>query len=145
MTRRVRALTALLILSALPAHAADPGDTDESTLRRMNGDYVRAFLASDVGRFRAMLADDFTGVLASGLVVDKAEFLRLAADHPDARDLRLQDVTIRIYGDAGLVGAAVAYRKADGAAVRTRYTAVFVRRDGHWAIVSVQWTRVITP
>ena len=39
-----------------------------------------------------MLADDFVGVLADGRVIDKAEFLRQAAEPPDARDLRLRDV-----------------------------------------------------
>jgi len=107
----------------------------------MNDDYVRAYLACDLARFRTLLADDFTGVLADGRVIDKAEFLREAALPPDARDLRLHDVTIREYGDTALLGAIVNYRRADGTAVRTRYTTFYVRRDGHWAIVWAQWTR----
>ena len=67
-------------------------------------------------------------MLADGRVIDKAGFLAEAAKPPDARDLRLHDVVIRVYGDAALVGAAVAYRRADGSAVRTRYTSVYVRR-----------------
>jgi hypothetical protein len=54
-------------------------------------------------------------------------------------------VTIRLFGDSALVGAAVTYRRADGSPVRTRYTSVYVRRDGRWAIVWVQWTRVTAP
>jgi hypothetical protein len=66
MIRPTRAFLAFLVLAPVAARAADPDETDESTLRRMNGDYVRAYLASDIAKFRAMLADDFTGVLASG-------------------------------------------------------------------------------
>jgi len=145
MVRPARALLALLILGAASARAAEPADADAPAVRRMNDDYVRAYLASDVARLRGMLAEDFVGILASGLVIDKARFLRLAAETPDARGLRLGDVTVRVYGDAALVGALVAYKRADGTDVRTRYTSVFVRREGRWAIVWVQWTRVVAP
>lgn len=145
MARPLRALLALAMLAAFSVRAAEPADTDEPAIRRMNDDYVRAYLAGDAAKFRSMLADDFTAVLASGLVVDRAEFLRLAAERPDVREFRLRDVTIRGYGDAAVVGALATYRRADGTPVRTRYTSVFVRRGGRWAIVSVQWTRVVAP
>ncbi len=145
MPSRARALLALLVLAALPGRAAEPAGADESEIRRMNDDYVRAYLDCDVARFRAMLADDFTGVLADGRVIDRAEFLQQAAERPDARDLRLRDVVIRLYGDSALVAGAVSYRRADGTGVRTRYSSVYVRRGGRWQIVWVQWTRVTAP
>jgi hypothetical protein len=98
-----------------------------------------------VARFRELLADDFVGMLADGRVIDKAAFLALAAARPDAQGLRLHDVVIRLYGDSAVVGAAVTYRRADGSPVRTRYTSVYVRRDGRWAIVWVQWVHVTAP
>jgi len=142
MARTACALLALLLAAAPPARAADPAP-DEPEIRRLNDAYVRAYLACDLARFRTLLADDFTGVLADGRVIDKAEFLREAASPPDARDLRLHDVTIREFGDTALVGALVNYRKADGTGIRTRYTTFYVRRDGRWAIVWVQWTRAV--
>jgi ketosteroid isomerase-like protein len=123
--------------------AQAPAGQDEPALRQLNDDYVRAFLACDVARFQILLADDFAGVLADGRVIDKAEFLREAASKPDAADLRLHDVTIRAYGDSAMVMAAVTYRRHDGLAVRTRYSTLYVRRDGKWTIAWVQWTRVI--
>jgi ketosteroid isomerase-like protein len=143
MLRPAPALLAFLMLAAVPARAAEPASADEPAIRQMNDDYVRAFLACDVAKFRSILADDFIGVLASGLVVGKAEFLAQAAERPDALDLRLHDVVIRVYGDSALVCAAVTYRRADGSGVRTRYTSVYVRRGGRWAVVLVQWTRVL--
>jgi len=144
MARRASALLALLALAVAPARAGS-APADEAVIRQMNDDYVRAYLACDVARFRTLLADDFTGVLADGRVIDRAEFLRQAAVPPDARGLRLRDVTIRVYGDTALVGALVAYRRADGTGVRTRYTSLYVRRDSRWAIVWVQWTRAAAP
>jgi|CZKI01.1.fsa_nt_gi ketosteroid isomerase-like protein len=145
MVRPALFLLALAMLAAVQARASQPAGADESAIRQMNDDYVRAFLACDVARFRGLLAEDFVGVLADGRVIDKAGFLAQAAERPDAQDLRLHDVVIRVYADSALVGAAVTYRRADGKAVRTRYTSVFLRREGRWAIVWVQWTRVTAP
>jgi ketosteroid isomerase-like protein len=145
MIRRACTLLSLLLLLPGAAPAQDGAPADEASVRQLNSDYVRAFLACDVARFRTLLADDFTGVLADGRVIDKAAFLVLAKDNLDAHDLRLHDLVVRSYGDAVLVGAVVAYTRAGGAAVRTRYSSLYVRRDGRWAIAWTQWTRVVAP
>jgi hypothetical protein len=49
---------------------------------------------------------------------------------------------IRVYGDSAVVAALVSYSRADGSGVRTRYSSIYVRREGRWFIVWVQWTRV---
>jgi len=95
MVRLACAFLALLIAAA-PARASGPAAPDEAVLRQLNAEYVRAYLACDVARFSTLIADDFTGVLADGRAIDRAEFLRQAAQRPDARDLRLHDVAIRI-------------------------------------------------
>jgi hypothetical protein len=43
------------------------------------------------------------------------------------------------------VGALVSYDRSNGPAIKTRYSSLYVRRDGKWAIVWTQWTRVATP
>ena len=144
MHRALRLLAGAVLL-LFGARAVRAEDADDAALRRLNTDYVEAFLKSDVGRFRTMLADDFSGVLASGAVVDKAAFLKMAAARPDAADLTLHEVTVRPYGDAAVVGAAVHYLRADGSPVATRYTSVYVRRQGRWEMVWVQWTRITAP
>jgi hypothetical protein len=144
MIRLACAVLALLIMSA-GARAQEPAAADEAAIRQLNTDYVRAFLACDVARFRTLLADDFTGVLASGAVIDKPEFLRLAKDNIDAHDLRLRDLVIRTFDDTAIAGALVTYDRSSGPAVRTRYSSLYIRRDGRWAIVWTQWTRVAAP
>jgi hypothetical protein len=139
MVRTARALLVLLLLAAVPARA-DTGATDEAAFRQRNADFVRAFLTSDVARFRTLLADDFIGVLANGTLIDKAEFLREAQVKPDAVDLRLHNVVIRTYSDSAVVSAFVTYRRSKGDPVRTRYTTFYVFRDGVWSVAMVQWT-----
>jgi ketosteroid isomerase-like protein len=133
----------LLFIAPGLARAADPGD--DATLRRLNRDYIGAFLACDVARFRDLLADDFSGVLADGRVIDKAEFLRDAARPPGVREFRVIDVGVRLYGDAALVNDLASYQRPDGTRAQTRYVDVWARRPGGWQIVSVQITRVTAP
>jgi ketosteroid isomerase-like protein len=123
---------------------ADPG-ADEAALRRLNDDYARAFVASDASRFRDLLSDDFQAVLADGRRIDRAEFLRQAGRPAGAIDFRVRDVEVRLFGDTALVGALAAYRRADGAVVRTRYLGVWVRGGARWRIVSIQFTRIAAP
>jgi ketosteroid isomerase-like protein len=143
---------ALLLAFGAPAAAGSPGSAaiqsgspDEVALRQVNADYIRGYLNSDVARLRRLIADDFRGVLASGRVIDKGEFLKEAGIPPEVREFRLKDVAIRIYGDAAIVGAEVSYRRPDGAPVQTRYVDVYVRRADGWQLVSAQWTRVAQP
>lgn len=125
------------------AFAADP--SDETALRQLNDDYVRAFVASDVSTYRALLAEDFRAVLADGRQIDKTEFLRQAARPSGVTGFRLQDVDVRRYGDTALISGLVVYQHADGSVVRTRYIDVVVRRLGAWRIVSAQFTHVAPP
>ena len=125
---------------ARPVAAADGGD--EAALRRLNDDYLRASLNCDVARFRALLADDFCGVLADGHVISKAQFLVLATRPPTLKDFQVKEVTVRLYGDAALVNDLASYRRPDGSPAQTRYVDVYARRAGGWQLVSVQITHV---
>jgi ketosteroid isomerase-like protein len=133
-----------LFLAGTGLASASPA-ADEAALRQLNDDYVRAFLACDVGWFRTLLADDFYGVLADGRIIDKAEFLRQAATPPPLKSFRIRDVAVRLFGDAAIVNDLASFRKADGAAGLTRYVDVYARRNGQWQVVSVQITRVALP
>jgi ketosteroid isomerase-like protein len=138
-------LLALGLLALLPATARAADPADEAALRRLNNDYLQAFLACDVARFRELLADDFYGVLADGRVIDKAEFLREAAHPPGVKDFRMKEVVIRLYGDAALVNDLATYQRPNGTDAQTRYVDVYARRQGRWQVVSVQITRVAPP
>jgi ketosteroid isomerase-like protein len=137
-------VSAILTLALAAGMRAAPAD-DDAAVRRLNDDYVRAFLASDVARYRELLAEDFMAVLADGRLIDRAEFLRQAAQPPGAADFHLGDVQVRLYGDAAIVGGRVSYRRPDRTLIQTRYVDVCVRRAGTWRIVSAQFTRISPP
>ncbi len=120
--------------------AAAP-NPDETAIRQLNADYVHAFLTADVGRYRELLADDFSAVLATGRVIDRAEFLAQAAQPPGVVDFHLWDLAIKQYGDTAVVSGLLSYKRKDKTEVRTRYVDVWVRKDGRWQAEWAQFTR----
>lgn len=142
--RRILALGLAGLAGCASARAAD-ATADRIALRRLNDAYLQAFLESDAGRFRAILAEDFSAVLANGRRIDRSEFLREAALPSRLRDFRVRDVAIQVYGDAATVSDLVSYLLPGGAPGRTRYTELCARLGGGWRIVSVQIVRVSAP
>src|SRR5580658_1537960 len=138
----MRWMLALALGLALAGRSIADTASDEAEVRNLDAAYVKAFLASDVARFRAILADDFTCVLADGRLLDRKRFLQMAAQPPNVSDFRNDEVAVRLWGGAALVQGRAIYRRADGTAVATRYTDICVRRPEGWRMASSQFTRV---
>jgi ketosteroid isomerase-like protein len=115
--------------------------TPEQQLRRLNEQYVKASLAGDVEWYRAHLADDFVCIESDGSVLDKAAFLRMTAQGSDLAEYRLDEVSIRIYGDVGLIRANGSWKTKTGVLGVSRYTDIYVRTGNEWKAVSAQITR----
>lgn len=115
---------------------------DEKLIRRLNDQYIDAFMKADVGWYQKHLADDFICIESSGAVLEKEEFLRGAAKGPDVADYKLDQVRVRIYGDAALLQATGVFTRRDGSTGKSRYIDVYVRDGKEWKAVSAQITRV---
>jgi len=121
--------------------ATDLDRADKITLEQLNQEYVDAFMNADVEWYRKHLADDFVVIESDGSVFNKAEFLTNAARGPDVVDYKLQDVDVRIYGNAALVQATGVWTGPDGSKGMSRYTDVYVQTVAGWKTVSAQITR----
>ena len=115
------------------------------TLTRLNREYVDAFMKADASWYRDNLADDFVCIESDGTVVERDEFLRAAARGPDVASYELVDVGVRLFGDVALVRATGRFARRDGTGGASRYTDVYVLRDGRWKAVSAQITRSRAP
>ena len=117
----------------------------EIKLRRLNTEYVDAFLRSDVDWYQRHLAEEFRCITASGEVMDRDAFLADAAASVEMTVFDVEDVDVRFFGDIAVVQARTVYERADGARGQTRYTDIWIGRDGRWQALSAQITAVAVP
>jgi ketosteroid isomerase-like protein len=115
-------------------------NADEGALRRVNLEYIAAFLHSDVAAYRTLLAPNFQAVLADGSLVDKATFLAMAAQPAPVTDFDVREISIRQFGDAAVISGRVTYLGRAGNRIARRYVDVYIRAAGTWRAVSAQLT-----
>ncbi len=115
---------------------------DEAQLAALNRDYIASVQNSDVGRFDEILADEFYCSNPDGSLFDRAAFLAQVARPLTISGLTIDDVLIRILGDAAIIHARTHYMTlADGVQRIGRYTDVWARQNGAWKAVSAHVTR----
>jgi ketosteroid isomerase-like protein len=166
LNRRLYALVFLLALVAyapalfaVPQHAGVPqhpglprGEKHESRrdIDQMEEAWRKASLSGDVAAMDGLLADDYIGITASGILLTKEDTLaRLRNRQRHITDLELSDSKVRFYGATALVTsfAHVTGVNAEGEAIGDfRYTRVYVRNaQGQWKIVSFEASRIRLP
>jgi ketosteroid isomerase-like protein len=143
-----------------PALKAAP-QSDHELLEQLNRDYIDAVQNSDVKRFDEILSAEFYCSNPDGSLIDRAAFLAQTAKPVAIRNLRTEDVLIRIFssahdlvrepvstsrdharGDFAIIHARTAYTKPDGSAGGGRYTDCWARQNGRWLAVSAHVTRL---
>ena len=127
----------------MPAAAAQTQpQSDHDILTALNTDYINSVQHSDVKRFDEILARDFYCSNPDGSLVDRAAFLKQTAQPVAIKNLRAEDVLIRIMGDTAIIHARTSYLKPDGTPGGGRYTDVWMRQNGCWLCVSAHVTRL---
>ncbi len=92
----------------------------------------------DPAVLQSILADDFIHVLPSGSIT-KQQHIDYVKTHPRSphETRSFQNLTVRVYGDAGIANGIVDTTNASGTH-RTIFTDVFVKRDDRWQAVNAQ-------
>jgi ketosteroid isomerase-like protein len=124
------------------ATAQEKPQSDHATLVALNTDYINSVQHADVKRFDEILGPDFYCSNPDGSLVDRAAFLAQTAKPVAIKNLRAEDVLIRILGDTAFIHARTAYVKPDGTPGGGRYTDVWMRERGRWLCVSAHVTRL---
>lgn len=115
--------------------------SDHDTLVALNRDYIDSVQNSDVRRFDQILASEFYCSNPDRTLVDRAQFLKQTAQPVTIKNLKAEDVIIRIIGDVAIIHARTSYLMPDGSAGAGRYTDVWARQNGTWLAVSAHVTR----
>ena len=127
----------------MPAAAAQiKPQSDHDVLTALNTDYINSVQHSDVKRFDEILAPDFYCSNPDGSLVDRAAFLAQTAKPIAIKNLKAEDVLIRIMDDTAIIHARTAFTKPDGTPGGGRYTDVWMRQGGRWLALSAHVTRL---
>jgi len=135
--------------------------SDHDILTALNTDYINSVQNSDVKRFDEILAGDFYCSNPDGSLLDRAAFSAQTAKPVPIRNLRAEDVLIRIFssahdlvrepvstsrdhaqGDFAVIHARTAYTKPDGTPGGGRYTDGYAKIGGRWLAVFAHVTRL---
>jgi ketosteroid isomerase-like protein len=116
-------------------------DKDISELTQLNTDYVNSVQNSDVRRFDEILAQDFYCTNPDKTLVDRAAFLKQTAIPVKIRNLKAEDVKIRVLGDFAIIHASTSYTMPDGEWASGRYTDCWAKQNGKWLAVSAHVAR----
>ena len=116
-------------------------NNDIKELTALNRDYVASVQNSDVKRFDEILAEDFYCSNPDKSLVDRAAFLKQTAKPVAIKNLKAEDVKIRILGDFAIIHARTSYTAADGQQAHGRYTDCWAKQNGKWLAVSAHVSR----
>lgn len=114
----------------------------EKELMETEDKWLEAGIRGDAGGAALLLAEDYQGMTPTGSVEDKAQFvsdvragsLRADSYHQDER-------YVRIFGETAVSTGRLSLKRRDGF-TQTRYTRVYVRRQGRWQLFVMQTTRI---
>ena len=118
-----------------------PMSNDIDELTALNRAYVASVQNCDVKRFDEILAQDFYCSNPDKSLVDRAAFLKQTAVPVTIRNLKAEDVKIRVLGDFAIIHARTSYTTADGQQAHGRYTDCWAKQNGKWLAVSAHATR----
>src|SRR5262245_46526703 len=118
--------------NAMPATALRAAQSDHDILAALNTDYINSVQNSDVKRFDEILAPEFYCSNPDGSLVDRAAFLAQTAKPVAIRNLRAEDVLIRIDGDFAVIHGRTVFTRPDGSQGAGRYTDGYARINGRW-------------
>ena len=144
------AVLAMLLLP-VPGPAAEPSAEDhtKAELMQLERDIGRANVERDAAFFERVEADEFVFTDSSGGLTTKKEDVDgvRKPPNPDVKLLAydVDDMQVRLYGEAAVVTGRVTTKqnvKGEERTGRSRFTDVFVKRDGRWQLVAGHSSRM---
>jgi ketosteroid isomerase-like protein len=114
---------------------------DEAQILQLDGEWNEAYRRHDRAPLAHILADDFTGLTASGESITKALLMVNPSGH-GVKSIIFSEQLVRVFGDTGISRGRLEL-ELDDRRIDQRFLRVFARRDGIWQAVSVAVTQVV--
>jgi uncharacterized protein (TIGR02246 family) len=118
--------------------------SDEEQVRRLEHQWIEAFLRGDTETLDRILADDFVFTDPEGRLLTKAEWIAdMTSGELAFESIHIDDLQVRMYGDAAVANGRTTVKarsKEGGFNGQYCYTDMYVKRDGRWQAVAEQAT-----
>jgi hypothetical protein len=112
-----------------------------ASLHQLSARAVYALARSDESWSRKHLSDDFVCTLPDGRRLDRPQLLQESAERRPIESLACDEVGVRPLGRMGIVHGVVHSGHA-GSLTSTRFTHVWLVRDGRWQLVAAHLSHV---
>lgn len=141
------AILSICLLAYLPVAAADSAPdsaAQKEAVAQLEKDWAAASKAGDAKKVDEQLSDDFTLTGPTGVMMDKEHYVADIRDHTLVLDsVKLDDVNVRVYGNAAVVTATLAISGKHGDFDLTgsyRITDTLIKTNDKWQKVAEQVT-----
>ncbi len=129
--------------------ANQKGNSVEKAVMQMEEDLRVAITKSDTKAYGRIVADDYVFTTQDAVVRNKAQMVS-AYDSGNIKyeSAKFDDMKVHPYGDTAVVtGLSTVKAQDNGKDIsgQTRYTRVYVKRQGRWQLVATQATRIAEP
>jgi ketosteroid isomerase-like protein len=120
---------------------------DEQALLKIQHDWTKARIKGDSSYTRRLEAENCTVVWPDGSIVNKREDLKSMSGDIVFAEFKIDDLQVRLYGDAGVVVGQGTIRAHEGKqnllGGKFVWTDTFIKQDGAWKVVASQVTPVL--
>ena len=145
--------TALLLVAASPfaysqtdTRATSGNAKVEQEIRRLEREWFDSYVRGDRAAFDRIVADEVVITYGNGSVGNKSQAIaEIKAPADSSYSLTGDDIQVRVYGDTAVVTGRVTEKgtfNGQNLNSQSRYTDVWVRRNGRWQVVAAQNTRL---
>ena len=140
---------ALLLLTFIPNHFRDCAQAQnriskaERQLRLIEEDRRKAIKDGDIQTLDRIYAHDFSAIAASGQIITKEQLFTVFRRNDPTLEFTTDEISVRIFGNTAIFRGRLIGKSKDGQVrLASRFTHVFVKRDGRWQCVAGQSTAI---
>ena len=126
-------LTILLVPTIVICQMRNDGAKVEGEVRKVDGEFHKAFMMEEAGLLDELLADDFIWTHSTGNIQDKALIVANIKSGKLAYEIaETDDVKVYLYKDSAVVSGHATRRYPGKDTFWLRYTSVYVKIGGKW-------------
>lgn len=140
MIKKINLVLFLAILTfAFDVSAQKDDDAKEiAEVEKAERDRSDARKMGDKQTLERLISDDFVEVNRFGKIFSKKDLI----NEPPTPNLVIDNANIRLFGKTAVVVGTASFTAPDGKKFLTRFTRVWVKKNGRWQLVSHQGTTI---